>query len=148
MTFCTNTDRDAAVLVTDLQDANNIFFLFLSLFAWYFLKVHLHHSSNIKRSHKTESRFFCYYFSLMKEGSGSLTNGSGYGWPKKIRIRNTGHHLLKYFIGTLYKSEKQGTFNLYPALGRQNYFPSAIVCQHAEKTLPLQCFIPEKNIYL
>jgi hypothetical protein len=36
-------------------------------------------------------QFFSYYFCVMTEGSGSLTNGSGSGRPKNIwiRIRNT-----------------------------------------------------------
>jgi hypothetical protein len=37
------TDPDPAIFVTDLQDANKFFFL--SFFAYYFLKVHLHQFS-------------------------------------------------------------------------------------------------------
>ncbi len=40
-------DADPAISVNDLQDVNKIFFL-LSFFAYYFLKVHLHHFSTIK----------------------------------------------------------------------------------------------------
>ncbi len=66
-----------------------------SFFAFYFLRLHLHHFSKIKShkgSHKTKNQGFSYYFCLIVEGSGSLTrtnesgtrtNGSGSGGPKK-----------------------------------------------------------------
>jgi hypothetical protein len=73
-----------------------------SIFAYYFLKVHLHNFSKIKkskRSHrKEESRFFS-LFLLDDEGFGSgsvpLTNGSRSRRPENIciRIRNTGFHI-------------------------------------------------------
>jgi hypothetical protein len=48
--------------------------LFVSFFDYYFLKVHLHHFSEI-RSHKKVTKQwnqgFSYYFFLMIEGSGS-----------------------------------------------------------------------------
>ncbi len=56
-----------------------------SFFSYYYVKVHAHHSSQIK-SHKKKSQNsinqgFSYYFCLMMEGSGSgsvpLANGSG-----------------------------------------------------------------------
>jgi hypothetical protein len=61
-------------------------------FALYFLKVNLHHYSkikSIKKSQKSENQGFSNYFCLMIEGSGSvpLTNGSGSGRPKNIRIQ-------------------------------------------------------------
>jgi hypothetical protein len=37
-----DADPDPAILVIDLQDANKNLF-FKSFFAYYFLKVHLHH---------------------------------------------------------------------------------------------------------
>jgi hypothetical protein len=40
-------DPDPVFFLSDLQDANNI----LSFFTYYFLKIHLHHASEIK-SHK------------------------------------------------------------------------------------------------
>jgi hypothetical protein len=43
-------DPDPAIFVLDLQDANKKLFE-KSFSAYYFLKVHLHHLSNIK-SHK------------------------------------------------------------------------------------------------
>ena len=68
--------------------------------AYYFLKVQFHHFLKIKSpTEVTNSRnqSKSYYFCLMIEGSGSipLTNGSGSGRPKnmriwiRIRIRNT-----------------------------------------------------------
>jgi hypothetical protein len=44
-------DPDPAIFVIGLKDANNKLFGFLSFSAYYFLKVHLHQSSEIK-SHK------------------------------------------------------------------------------------------------
>jgi hypothetical protein len=44
-----DADPDPAIFVSDLQDDNNK--KFLRFFAYYSLKVHLHHFSNIK-SHK------------------------------------------------------------------------------------------------
>jgi hypothetical protein len=46
----------------------------------------------MKRSQNCRDQGFASYFSLMIEGSGSvpLTNGSGSGRPKKIRVCNTG----------------------------------------------------------
>ncbi len=57
----TNGPPDPALFVSDLQMATKNYF-FLSIFAHYFSKVHLHHSSQIK-SHKEvtkqrKSRFF------------------------------------------------------------------------------------------
>jgi hypothetical protein len=70
------------------------------LFAYYFLKQHLHHFSKIKLTMKSQyiSNEGSYYSCLMIEGSGSgsvpLPKGSGSGRPKnirilQIRIRNT-----------------------------------------------------------
>ncbi len=71
-------------------------------YAYYFLKVHFHHFSKIKRqkeSLNSRNQGFSYYFCMMIEGSGSgsisLTSGSGSWRPKnmwiriQIRIRNT-----------------------------------------------------------
>jgi hypothetical protein len=52
--------------------------------AYFFLKVHLHHFSKIKKvkkmSQNSRSQGFSYYFRMMIEGS-------GYRKPKNIRIR-------------------------------------------------------------
>jgi len=86
-------DPDPAIFVLDLRDANKkqFFSKFFCLLR-YFLKVHLHHFSKIK-SHKEvtkqyRNKGFSYYFCLILEGSGSgpLTNRSGSGRPKNIRI--------------------------------------------------------------
>jgi hypothetical protein len=96
-------DPDPAIFVCDLQQ--NL--VFSKFFAYYFLKVHLHHFSKTTSQNSTVGIiFFSYYFRLMIEGSGSgsgsgsvsLTNGSGSGRPTniwilririRIRIRNT-----------------------------------------------------------
>ena len=78
--------------------------------AYYFLKLHLHHFSQMKsqkESQNSRNQGFSYYFCMMIEGSGSgagsgsgsipLTSGSGSWRPKntwirirfRIRIRNT-----------------------------------------------------------
>ncbi len=89
-----NSVPDPPPFVSDLQDANKkYFFLYFFCLLPYFMKVYLHHSSKII-SHKevTKSRIkgFSYYFSLIMEGSGihtvPLTNGSGSGMPKTLRI--------------------------------------------------------------
>ncbi len=65
---------------------------FLSFFAYYFLKLHLHHYSKIKeskRSHKTVGIkvLLTLLFCLIIEGSGSVPRTNGSGRPKNIRIR-------------------------------------------------------------
>jgi hypothetical protein len=64
----------------------------IKFFAYCFLKVHLHHSSQIKaikKSQNSRNQRLSYYFCLMMEGFGSgslpLTNGSGR--PKNLQIR-------------------------------------------------------------
>ncbi len=82
--------------VIDIQDANKKL-IFLKSSAHYFLKVHLHHFSKLKKlkknSQSNRNQGFSYYFCLVNiEGSGSgskpQTNGSGSGSrrPKNIRI--------------------------------------------------------------
>ncbi len=81
--------------VTFKMITKNNFFSTLSFFAFYFLKLHLHHFSMIK-SHKDvtkqyKSRLF-FIFCLSMEGSGCGA-GSGSRRPENIRIiwiRNTG----------------------------------------------------------
>jgi hypothetical protein len=41
-------DPELAIFVSDLEDINKKLFCFLSFFAHFFLKVHLHHFSKIK----------------------------------------------------------------------------------------------------
>jgi hypothetical protein len=79
---------------------------FLCFFAYYFLKLHLHYFSNIKKgikkSQNSKNQGFPYYFCLI-EGSGAKslsgtvhrTNGFGSRRLKNtwIRIRNTGRNL-------------------------------------------------------
>ncbi len=67
------------------------------IFFWYYLlKIHLHHSSQIrnhkevtKRSQNSRKRNqgFSSFFLLMMEGSGPVLHTNGSGWA--IRIRNT-----------------------------------------------------------
>jgi hypothetical protein len=71
---------DPAFFVSSWQDYNKKSVLFQSFFAYYFLKVNLHQSSNIK-SHKelkkivNRNQGFSYFFCLLMEGSvsGSTT---------------------------------------------------------------------------
>jgi hypothetical protein len=73
---------DPAIFVSDLQDGIKKLFIFLSFFAYYFLKIHLRHFSKIKcyilKSQNSRNQCFSHYFCMMIEGSGSvsLTNGS------------------------------------------------------------------------
>ncbi len=91
-----------------------LFFIFY-FSAYYFLKVHLHHFSEIKsrkESQNIRNQGFSYYCCMMIEGSGSgaipLTIGSGSGMPKnmwirwvRIRIRNTGLRItIRHFHKT------------------------------------------------
>jgi hypothetical protein len=88
------------------QQKNKFFHTIYS--AFYFLKLHLHHFSNIKsqkESQNSRNQGFSYYFCTMIEGSGSgsipPTSGSGSERPKNmwirwIRIRNTVHNTVFY----------------------------------------------------
>jgi hypothetical protein len=49
-----DADLDPAIFVSDLQDVNKNFF------AYYFLKIHLHHFS--KKPQKSRNQCFSYYF--------------------------------------------------------------------------------------
>ncbi len=93
-------DPDSTIFVIDLQDSSKKLIFNKKFSAYYFLKVHLHHFSTIKRQKESQNRRnqgFSYYFCMMIEGAGSgsipLTSGSGSGSrsPKNmwIRIRNT-----------------------------------------------------------
>jgi hypothetical protein len=79
---------DPAIFVIDLHDASKKpFFKIFS--AYYFLKVHLNHFSNIKSQKESQNSrnqgFFC-YFCTMIEGSGRPKNM----WIRiMIRIRYT-----------------------------------------------------------
>jgi hypothetical protein len=83
-------DPDPAIFVIGLQDASKklIFNTIFSAFYRYFLKVHLHHFSQIKSQKESQNRRnqgLSYYFCMKIEGSGSgagsrsipLTTGSG-----------------------------------------------------------------------
>jgi hypothetical protein len=79
-------DPDPAIFVIDLQDASKKQVFNTIFSAYYFLKVHLHHFSKIKRQKESLNRMnqgFSYYFGMMIEGSGSgsisLASGSGSG---------------------------------------------------------------------
>ncbi len=85
-------------------------FFFSNIFCFLLLKLHLHHFSKIK-CHKEvttqqELRFFLLYFCLIIEGSGAgsvpLTNGSGSGRLKNMRIwiRNTDYFYLSMYVLT------------------------------------------------
>jgi hypothetical protein len=75
-------DTDPAIFVLDLQDANKK----LSFSAYYFLVEHFHNFSKIKvvkKSQNSRNQVFSYYFCLMIEGSGFVTQAKGSG-PKTL----------------------------------------------------------------
>jgi hypothetical protein len=83
--------------------------------AYYFMKVHLHHLSNIKSHKKTQNsrnHGFSYYFCLM-EGSGAgsvpLSTKSGSRRPKNIRILRIRIHKTasKYMQGYQHLLQKK-----------------------------------------
>jgi hypothetical protein len=64
---------DFALFVSDFQDANKKYFFF----AYYFLKVHLHHSSkmkSLKKSQNSRNKYFSYYFSWFLLDAGRFWN--------------------------------------------------------------------------
>ncbi len=70
------------------QQKTNFLTQFFS--AFYFLKVHLHHFSNIKsqkESQYSRNQGFSYYFCMMIEGSGSGSWRPKNMWIRRIRIR-------------------------------------------------------------
>ncbi len=69
-------DPDPALFVSDLQDANK------TIFAYYFLKVHLHHSAKIKNHKEVEIKVFLTIFVSLDDGRIRIQI-----W---IRIWNTG----------------------------------------------------------
>jgi hypothetical protein len=78
-----NRSESGSLFFIDLQETNKQVF-FSIFFAYYFLKVHLRHSSKIKVTKKSQNsgnKGFSYCFYLMIEGS-----GSGSRRPKNIRI--------------------------------------------------------------
>jgi hypothetical protein len=70
--------------VADKQPTKNKFFL-RSFFAYYFLKLHLHQSSKMKkskRSYQKGDHGFFFLFCLLMEGSGSVQSNDGSGGTK------------------------------------------------------------------
>jgi hypothetical protein len=89
-----DADPDPPIFIIDFQDANKKTNLKKSFSAYYFLKVLLHHYSEIKRQKKVTKQYgrnqcFSYYFCLMIEGSGSGSRRIKNMWIRLIRIRNT-----------------------------------------------------------
>jgi hypothetical protein len=77
--------------------------LFPSIFAYYFLKLHLHHKKVIKKSQNKRNQGFSYYFCFMIEGlgSGSRTKGSGSGAPKTYGSYGSGSATLVSTLSSL-----------------------------------------------
>ncbi len=74
-----DADPDPAIFVIALQDANKKLIYLQRFFAYYFLKVHLHHFHRQKVKKKSQSsrnQGFSYGFCLVKKGYRSGT-GSG-----------------------------------------------------------------------
>jgi hypothetical protein len=73
-----------------------LFMLFLLITFWRYIYINFSKIKSHKKSQNSRNQCFSYYFCLIIEGSGFLTNGSGSGSPKnvwilRIRIRNTGY---------------------------------------------------------
>jgi hypothetical protein len=66
-----DADSDPDIFVIDLQDANKKLYLKKSFFAYYILKVHLHHfqRKKVKKSQSSRNQGFSYYSCLVIEGS-------------------------------------------------------------------------------
>ncbi len=98
---------DPPLFVSDLQDANRQKFG-KKFFAKYFLKVHLHHSSQIKSHKKSENRRnFCLMMKVSGSGSesGSVlrTNESGSGKAQKLTYPTDPHSDTEHwcFLGII-----------------------------------------------
>jgi hypothetical protein len=79
-----DADPDLHIFLSDLQDVIEKDAFFPSFFAYYFVKVHLHHFFKDKNHKEVTKQYgrnqcFIFYFSFMIKVSGSvsLTNGSG-----------------------------------------------------------------------
>jgi hypothetical protein len=103
-------DLDPAIFVIDFRDVNKKKILLKKfLFAYYFLKVHLHRFSKIKskKSHETViSRFFILF---LLDDRRPQTNGPRSGsrrpktiWIRRIRICNTDFHTFYILIRLMY----------------------------------------------
>jgi hypothetical protein len=97
-------DLDPANFVLD---SKKYFFFLQSFPVYFFLKVHLHHFSNInvrKKSQNSRNQGFSYYFCLMIKGFRSvsvpLTYVSAFRRPKNIRIRI---HNTMFRTGNVYR---------------------------------------------
>jgi hypothetical protein len=78
------------LIYVGLQDASKKLIFNTIFSAYYFLKVHLHHFSKIKRQKESQNRRnqgFSYYFCMMIEGSGSGSGRPKNMWIRWIRIR-------------------------------------------------------------
>ncbi len=133
--------RDILVRIR-IQDANQKL-VFNIFFAYYFLKVHSHHFSKIKRHKKSQNcrnHGFSNYFCLMIEGSGSvpLTNWSwsGTGKPQKHTYPDPypQHWLLPLDLTRMFLHGR--TFTIFHNL---NYFQGA-----AEKSDPSSRLVQER----
>jgi hypothetical protein len=93
--WLTDTAPDPVLFVSGLQDASKKLFCFLSFFAYYFLKIHLHHSSQIKSQKSifktVKNQGFSYNFCLMMGGSGAESESVGTS-DKRIRVREAQKH--------------------------------------------------------
>ncbi len=95
-----HADPDPALFVSDLQDANNkLFFLkyfWLITFGRYTYII-LRRWNVMKKSQNSRNKgFSCLMLETPGSGTGfvSLTNGSGSGRPKNLRIRNTNSNMV------------------------------------------------------
>jgi hypothetical protein len=88
-------DPDPAIFVIDLQDASKKLIFNTTFYAYYFLKVHLHHFSKIKvkKSHKLEGikvfLLFMHVYRRIREAQKHVN---------PLRIRNTGFTYLEFSL--------------------------------------------------
>jgi hypothetical protein len=121
-------DPDPAIFVIGLQDVSKKLIINKNFFAYYFLKVHLHHFSKIKCQKESQNRRnqgFSYYFSMTIEGSGS---GSMWlvdpdpGGPKTCGS-GSGTLLCTHTIFVAYRTNVRiDHFYIYPTA------PAPVVC--------------------
>ncbi len=99
------TDPDPPIFIIYLQDANKklyFFQVFLLITCFLFSFLHFSKINSHKEGKNSRNQAFYYYFCLMMEWSGSVTqnNGSGSRRPENmdpiLRIRNTGYNFI-YF---------------------------------------------------
>ncbi len=94
--FGTVTDPDPGIFVSDLQDDDLKLLFFLRFFAYYFLKLHLHHYSKLKSYKEVTEQWELRFFLLFMLNYRRIRIHTLHQWIRiqdakntLIRIRNT-----------------------------------------------------------